>query len=59
MKKTFANHFGGASQQISDGGYIVVGNIWNKNDMLITKTCLMKTDAEGNEIWYREFGTNK
>jgi len=64
-EKTFVNHLfydRPVAQQTSDGGYIVAGMIENKNappTFPITKIYLVKTDAKGNKIWYREFGTSK
>jgi len=53
-EKTFDNHF--SIRETSDGGYIVIGDIENKNvpsKFPITKIYLRKTDAKGNKIWER------
>ena len=51
------NGVSGAVQQTSDGGYIIEGTVVSANAWF--KTCLIKTDAKGNELWHREFGDSK
>jgi hypothetical protein len=46
-------------QLTSDGGYILVGlagNIGSLDDREFSAAWLIKTDAEGNELWNRTFG---
>jgi hypothetical protein len=43
--------------QTSDGGYIFTGGKSILNPLNTCQLCLVKTDAEGNEVWRKDFGT--
>ncbi len=47
--------YGYCVQQTLDGGYIVTGETWIAST-LSTNVYVIKTDASGNEEWYRTFG---
>ncbi len=47
-------------QQTKDGGYILAGKqqLWAGDSAIGEKALLIKTDANGNELWIRTFGEN-
>jgi hypothetical protein len=47
--------FGFSVQQTTDGGYIMCGIAWN--DSTYAEMILLKADDNGQEQWYRTFGT--
>jgi hypothetical protein len=48
--------FGRSARQTSDGGYILLGGIIPDTSALEWNIWLIKTDADGNEVWDRTFG---
>jgi hypothetical protein len=56
--KTFggsAEDYANSVQQTSDGGYIIAGITWSYGGSNMD-AWLIKTDAEGNEVWSKVFG---
>jgi len=58
--KTFGgsrNDWARSAQQTSDGGYIVTGSMYSYNAAHLSQMVwLIKTDANGNEVWDKIFG---
>ena len=48
---------GNSVRQTSDGGYILVGQLWPFPRDHDYDAWVLKTDANGNEMWRRAFGT--
>jgi len=64
-REVWSRTFGGANadaahsvRQTSDGGYILAGRTYNygKGNVFNSDAWLIKTDAEGKEIWNKTFG---
>ncbi|MDA9726925.1 hypothetical protein N9U48_00255 [Bacteroidota bacterium] len=56
--KTFGEGYGRSVQQTTDGGYIITGSnyIKNNNPLEISDVILIKTDENGNEEWSQTLG---
>ncbi len=46
-------------QRTQDGGYILAGDTVEKSTARPTEAWMMKTDAQGNEEWFRTFRANE
>ena len=49
------NDYGNSVQQTTDGGYIIAGTTY-PSDIYNSEVYLLKTDANGSELWSRTFG---
>ncbi|ARU63627.1 hypothetical protein CBW65_23375 [Tumebacillus avium] len=50
----------GSVQQTTDGGYVVVGTTWTySNELYNSNVYLIRTDANGNQKWYKTYGSTK
>jgi hypothetical protein len=50
---------GNAVQLTSDNGYIIVGYKETSSTDYVIEAYLIKTDASGNTVWEKTFGSNK
>src|SRR5712671_326860 len=48
--------YGISLQQTNDSGYIVTGWTWNPTGSGSNDICLIKTDGNGNLIWFKTYG---
>ncbi|HEY9115731.1 MAG TPA: T9SS type A sorting domain-containing protein [Bacteroidales bacterium] len=53
---TFAVDEGRSVQQTSDGGFVITGTVWAQSKG--KQVWLIKTDANGDSIWAKDFGGN-
>jgi hypothetical protein len=58
FQKTYGGIYGGVGnsvQQTFDGGYIIVGNVWNLS-VGYTDVYLIKTNTNGDTLWTKTYG---